>query len=256
MTTPVEEAVIEQDVATERLAPVAAYAIASAGEAVAEAPDIDHPVPEGIAEAIHLIVVAALVSLAIAAVQRHRNRPDAPPPPDQDEIEETAGQIAPEITDTAWQWAVRYQRSLLNPPDDEPGTRSKIAPTPDEESRAMARTLATRLAAESSLATAHLLNMPFKVWISRGNPSVRSTHRRLHGEGIPMDAPFRRWPTGEVLDFPGDPRAPLRETANCRCKIIFSPTLEGVDEALRPADLEEAFTIAASLESRWEDPHE
>lgn len=252
MTTPVEEAVIEQDAAAERLAPVIAYAIVAAQAAIEEDEDATHPVPEGLAEAIHLIVVAALIALVIAAVQRHRDRPDAPPP-DQDEIEETAAQIAPELTDTAWQWALDYSRSLSNPPDIEPGTQSKIVPTPAEESKAMARTLATRLAAESTLATAHMLKMPFKVWISRGDASVRSTHRRLHGEGIPMDAPFRRWPSGQVMDFPGDPRAPIRETANCRCKLIFSPTLEGVDEALRPADLEDAFAIAAALEARWEE---
>jgi hypothetical protein len=79
------------------------------------------------------------------------------------------------------------------------------------------------------------------------------SHRKLHGVPVEMGKPFIKWPDGQMLDYPGDLRAPVHETANCRCFIFLAPTKERVAEALAPADLDKAFSLAASLESRWED---
>src|SRR5215510_5917169 len=61
------------------------------------------------------------------------------------------------------------------------------------------------------------------VWISRGDAKVRESHRRLHGKVRKPGSSFKDWPTGQQLNFPGDPRAPLDEIINCRCALILVP---------------------------------
>jgi hypothetical protein len=233
-----EEAQQEQDAAAERFYPVAAYAIGSALNL--EPPNFDVPVPPGIEPAVKLILLDILVWLITGS---KTETPDAPMPTPT-EIQHTADVMTPPVVDEAWNWAVEYAKSL-----DEAGTKSGITTDQlDARAQALARTLATRATSEGALATGHLLSMPYKIWITRGDPTVRESHRRLHGHPVPMDTPFRKWPTGQVLDFPGDPRAPLNETANCRCMVIFAETAEGVSKALAPANLDEAFTMAASAQ--------
>lgn len=241
MATPAEDAVQEQDASVERLLPVATAAI----EAALALPPFDvPPPPPGVEAGVKLAIIATLISM-LSSASRRRGTPSTPA--EQAEVEPLAEKLTPPVVDEAWQWAVEYARSL-----DEAGTKSGVTPAQRaSRSKALARTLATRATAESALALAHTISMPFKVWISRGDGGVRSTHRTLHGHPVPMDKPFRVWPNGQVLDFPGDPRAPIRETANCRCLLIFAETEEGVADALAPADLDKAFALAASLDARW-----
>lgn len=244
MASPAEDAVQEQDAATERFLPIAALALTTAVQATAEG--IEPQAPPGMEAAVKLAILAAIISM-ITSARGRAPKGEPLPIPSPDEIERTADAIAPDVGDAAWRWAVAYAKEL-----GEVGAKQGLSTEDlDKESKRLARALATRSAAESALATAHLVGAPYKIWISRVDPKVRTTHRKLHGHPVPMDKPFRRWPTGQILDFPGDPRAPLRETANCRCKLIFAMTAEGVDEALAPPDLDKAFALAASLESRW-----
>lgn len=55
-----------------------------------------------------------------------------------------------------------------------------------------------------------------KTWMTREDSRVRDTHRALDRTTVPMAAVFSS-PSGAKLRFPGDPRAPIAETANCRC---------------------------------------
>jgi hypothetical protein len=63
-----------------------------------------------------------------------------------------------------------------------------------------------------------------KLWVSKQDDRVRPLHRRLEGQTRPLNDAFWRWPsTGQVLDYPGDRRAPLEQTVNCRCMLFILP---------------------------------
>jgi hypothetical protein len=59
-----------------------------------------------------------------------------------------------------------------------------------------------------------------KVWRSAGDNRVRHTHRVLNGKSIGMDEVFQS-PSGALLRFPGDPRAPISEISGCRCRLEY-----------------------------------
>lgn len=95
--------------------------------------------------------------------------------------------------------------------------------------KAAARTAATRLHSETvmsmhaAIEAAH--GQPLSLmWISRGDPKVREMHRELHGRIRPVGTPFRSWNGGQELRFPGDPKAPLNATINCRCIPLLIPS--------------------------------
>lgn len=95
-----------------------------------------------------------------------------------------------------------------------------------------ARTLATQLASETVLKIAQSIDprdadgnqlTVYKVWLTRSDARVRSSHRDLHGKPVPLDEPFKTWPiTHKQLMYPGDPSAPLREFIGCRCFLWFA----------------------------------
>lgn len=63
----------------------------------------------------------------------------------------------------------------------------------------------------------------YKTWVTRQDTRVRPLHVRLNGRTHQYKQPFWVWPgTGQVLDFPGDPRAPMDAIANCRCFMVLS----------------------------------
>jgi hypothetical protein len=56
-------------------------------------------------------------------------------------------------------------------------------------------------------------------WITRLDDRVRGSHKATHGQARSMRDPFI---VGEsLLRFPGDPLAPIHETANCRCRLRY-----------------------------------
>ena len=55
-------------------------------------------------------------------------------------------------------------------------------------------------------------------WRTAGDSEVRSTHRPMNRQEQPFKQPFISG-GGISLRFPGDPRAPRRETARCRCVV-------------------------------------
>ena len=59
-----------------------------------------------------------------------------------------------------------------------------------------------------------------KTWRTRKDDRVRLTHGALEGETVGLDERFTT-EEGFDLSFPGDPTAPLSETANCRCRLSY-----------------------------------
>ena len=60
-----------------------------------------------------------------------------------------------------------------------------------------------------------------KTWRTKRDSRVRPSHGGLEGEQVQYDDRFRTF-TGHNLRFPGDPTAPISETANCRCRLSLS----------------------------------
>lgn len=59
-----------------------------------------------------------------------------------------------------------------------------------------------------------------KTWITRNDNRVRHSHAAMHGQTVSSNASFQL-PNGGVIRYPGDPRAPLSESVNCRCVMVF-----------------------------------
>lgn len=98
--------------------------------------------------------------------------------------------------------------------------------TPEEAAHATANAAHGRLTED--VAATGMFDLPNgesiqKMWMSRLDNRVRPLHMRLTWQSRKLGEDFWRWPeTGQVLAFPGDPRAPLDATANCRCFLILS----------------------------------
>lgn len=54
------------------------------------------------------------------------------------------------------------------------------------------------------------------IWRATSDKRTRDTHREMNGQRRKMGLPFES-PSGARLEYPGDPSAPIAETANCRC---------------------------------------
>lgn len=64
------------------------------------------------------------------------------------------------------------------------------------------------------------LGAVYKVWRTRRDARVRATHGGLEGNKIPLGNEFITF-EGHHLRFPRDPKAPLSETAECRCRLSY-----------------------------------
>lgn len=57
-----------------------------------------------------------------------------------------------------------------------------------------------------------------KKWVTKHDDRVRSTHEAADGQTVPLNAPFSVG--GQMLMYPGDARASVGETINCRCVMV------------------------------------
>lgn len=195
--------------------------------------------------------LAKLVGLA-AVVSLLRPTAGGSIAPDQvaavEEIQDSVAPIVRRVVEQDVVGAAR-QRQLA--------VRSGSKPPPDAETAArwakmIGRTAATRAAAEAAIEMAEpiqrLLETELrKLWVSRGDSRVRPLHRRLHGKTEKVGDPFwRELGTGAMLRYPGDPRAPIGQTANCRCALFLARADEAKD-AERVFHLDDSdFALAAS----------
>lgn len=141
----------------------------------------------------------------------------------------SARDMAREVLQNSRRHAVTVARRVRR--DNPEATNADIAAAVRSDQdwlRAAARTMSTTYSAASAVGLVDAVNRAVGenhrvVWISRGDTRVRESHRRLHGKVRKPGAAFKTWPTGQRLAFPGDPRAPLDETINCRCALILVP---------------------------------
>lgn len=86
-----------------------------------------------------------------------------------------------------------------------------------------------------------------KTWRTKRDKRVRPTHGGLEGDLIPVDG---SWTTfeGHRLRFPGDPLAPLSETANCRCRQSIA--VVSVADTLQRSGAEYDSALAARKRER------
>ena len=93
----------------------------------------------------------------------------------------------------------------------------------------------------------------YKVWLSQQDEKVRATHTHADGQAVPIEQPFSV--AGYLMMHPGAQTASIKETANCRCTMVFTnnPSEQallqfGLDRAqianLRDSDtLEAVFSV-------------
>ena len=58
-----------------------------------------------------------------------------------------------------------------------------------------------------------------KMWLTARDEDVRSSHAAMDGQAVPLDGKFET-PSGELLDYPGDPNGSAPEVINCRCTLL------------------------------------
>lgn len=148
-------------------------------------------------------------------------------------VADRAAALAPDMARTAVEHATQHyntvaERIRRSDPEATPEAIVEAFTADTPWQRAAARTAATRLSAETALSMVEDVDrtagVPHRVlWISRGDTKVRTSHRRLHGKTRAPGTAFKVWPDGRQLSFPGDPRAPLDESINCRCSLLLVP---------------------------------
>lgn len=112
-----------------------------------------------------------------------------------------------------------------------------------------ARTAVTGLDGLRATAEMRQQGAEMKMWITRRDERVRSTHSAADGQMVPVDQPFIVG--GYPMMHPGDRSAPSRETVNCRCimtapDLVVQPSPEVADLAI---DLEQMEAEAARLDA-------
>lgn len=89
-----------------------------------------------------------------------------------------------------------------------------------------ARAMVVGAREETRFGVASSMGAVYKVWRTRRDTRVRSTHGDLEGNRVPLSNKFVTFEGNELL-HPHDPAAPLSETAGCRCRLSYLvPTKE------------------------------
>lgn len=179
------------------------------------------------------LVLRAAVALALALIVSLPKRTStdltlSTVVPDRDEV---ARKIGEQIGEQAVRDAAQHFRTVTERVVAKGGTRDDAIREFRDDTpwvSAAARSMTTRAAAETAIelraavdeATGEKHDL---LWISRGDHKVRSSHRRLHGIVKAVGKPFKRFPDGRTLKYPGDPTAPMDEWINCRCALLLVP---------------------------------
>lgn len=100
----------------------------------------------------------------------------------------------------------------------ESGHPGPYLPTPDEPPVLLAKMVASAVRNTTTVTAAVSAGWEKKEWVSLRDDRVRDTHVALNGTVAAMKDVFTS-PSGARLRWPGDPRAPMSERANCRCDL-------------------------------------
>ncbi len=69
-----------------------------------------------------------------------------------------------------------------------------------------------------------------QTWRTTMDGRERTTHRLMNGQTVPLGQAFLS-PSGALLRYPCDPRAPAAETVNCRCHRTFKINTQALSQA-------------------------
>lgn len=67
----------------------------------------------------------------------------------------------------------------------------------------------------------------YKKWVAHHDGRTRPTHLEADGQTVRVDQDFIVG--GYAMGYPGDPRAPAKETANCRCVLVGARSRKPLD---------------------------
>lgn len=102
-------------------------------------------------------------------------------------------------------------------------THSIEQTTPDNRTQAVAdmlgRSLTVSIREQAREQTASSFGALNKIWRTRHDEDVRSTHRELEGQVRPLGQPFEL--NGIKLMYPCDMSAPIELWASCRCRLSY-----------------------------------
>lgn len=98
---------------------------------------------------------------------------------------------------------------------------TSFAPTPENPPDGLAAMVVRAVAHAAIVAVASMAGWKHKTWHTQLDLRVRNTHRGMQGQKVLIDEKFHS-PSGATLMYPGDPTAPLSETASCRCVVKTS----------------------------------
>ena len=97
----------------------------------------------------------------------------------------------------------------------------------------IARTEVLSASNYGSLKGAETTGIPMqKVWLPSSSPDPREDHQAMSGERVGMNDLFTL-PSGERLEYPGDPSGSLEEIINCRCGVAMEPKEDIIDQILQ-----------------------
>ena len=97
------------------------------------------------------------------------------------------------------------------------------------QSRALARTDLNSIANGGSVASARMVGVAYKQWLSAHDDKVRPDHVDADGQIVPTDQPFQVG--GETAMYPGDPALSDEEAINCRCTVVYLDDLPTAEVA-------------------------
>lgn len=83
------------------------------------------------------------------------------------------------------------------------------------EAERAARTEGTAAAGRGQVSSYEDAGAPGKEWLAEDDTRTRTSHREADGQVVPIGATFEV--DGRAARWPGDPRLPIGERANCRC---------------------------------------
>lgn len=95
-----------------------------------------------------------------------------------------------------------------------------VTATLERSARISARWMIRNAIFQAQSEVAKVYGFTKKRWVSRGDTRVRHSHSYLDGQTVAIGSSFNL-PNGGSIRFPGDFSAPIEETANCRCVVVF-----------------------------------